>query len=350
MRGEYYSVLCKETNTLYLIEYVYGATNFLRPESPSEFGPENVSKTFSDRCKKQGVVFVAVTIPAKGCLHFVPLAEEYPEQKAETTKAATTESGITEPLCVETDAKGWSIQVRFVDHTQPVVCGGFGEFVTVNADGFSPRWTFKDIFENDDATEREQLRKEHLFEVEASYGQTTCNTADGSIRYEQEINHPALKYGKRILDIDTINNRISLELRMDRRSDFALEVLFLRFAAPETTALPTISDSGSPFRPIADQFPGSCMDFYAIDGWIHYPNGWMLNCRDNALVTFRSTSVVSRKTEFCGQPNDIYAKLFDNIWDTNFTANVCGMMQFYFTVAADIKSDAAAITAEAMDT
>ena len=209
---------------------------------------------------------------------------------------------------------------------------------------------WKDIFENDDAAEREQLRKEHLFEVEACYGQTICNTGTGNIRYEQEINHPALQYGKRILTIDTINNRVSLELRMDRHSDFAPEVLFLRFAAPETTELPTVSNAGTPVRPIADQFPGSCMDFYAMDGWIHYPNGWMLNCRDNALVTFGSTSVVARKTELCGQPKDIYVRLFDNIWDTNFTANACGMMQFHFTVAADIALEVAEATAEAIDT
>lgn len=339
MRGEYHSVLCKETNTRHPIEYVDGVANFLRPSSPAEFGPENVSKTFSDRCEKQGILFGAITIPAMGCLHFVPLTEE-----------CTAAKYHHNPVSVETDANGWPAQIRFANQAQPVVCGSFGELVAVNADGFSPRWTFKDIFENDDAAERERLRKEHIFEVEADYGQATCTTTTDSIRYEQEINHPALQYGKRILNIDSINNRVSLELRMDRRSSFAPEVLFLRFVAPETTELPTVSNAGSPFRPVADQFPGSCMDFYAIDGWIHYPNGWMLNCRDNALVTFGSTSVVARKTDLQGQPGDIYVRLFDNIWDTNFTANACGMMQFHFTAAADIALQEAEVTAEAMDT
>ena len=91
------------------------------------------------------------------------------------------------------------------------------------------------------------------------------------------------------------------------------------------------------------------MDFYAIDGWIHYPNGWMLNCRDNALVSFGNTGVVARKTDIQGQLGDIYVRLFDNIWDTNFTANACGMMQFHFTAAAGIPLEKAEEAAEAME-
>lgn len=338
MRGEYHSVFCKETKERFPISYVDGVANFLRPSSPAEFGPENVSKTFCDRCEKQGIVFGTITIPAMECLHFVPSTE----------KCAPIDLNC-HPVSTETDANGWPVHILFEGQSQPIVCGSFGEFVAVNADGFSPRWTFKDIFENDDAVERRRLRKEHLSEITADYGQASCTTTIGNICYEQEIIHPALQYGKRILNIDTINNRIALELRIDRRSNFAPEVLFLHFKAPETMELPFISNAGKPFRPIVDQLPGSCMDFFAIDGWIHYPNGWMLNCRDNAIVSFGSTSVAARKSDLQGEPNDIYVRLFDNIWDTNFTANACGMMQFGFTIAADIPINEAANIAESMN-
>ena len=64
---------------------------------------------------------------------------------------------------------------------------------------------------------------------------------------------------------------------------------------------------------------------------------------------FGSTSVVSRKVDLQGQPNDIYVRLFDNIWDTNFTANACGMMQSHFTVTAGVTLSEAAETAESME-
>lgn len=338
MRGEYSSVYCKETKEWFSIEYVDGVANFLRPSSPAEFGPENVSKTFSDCCEKQGIVFGAITIPAKQCLHFVPYKE-----------ICTYEPRQYDIPTIRTDGLGWPVLVQFSDQETPVVYEDFGEFVSVHADGFSPRWTFKDIFENDDIEERKQLRSAHIYETTANYGVAKCIKDNDSIRYEQEITHASLAYGKRILTVDLINKRVALELRIDRRSNFAPEVLFLHFKAPGQVALPHISNAGKAFRPMAEQLPGSCMDFYAIDGWMHYPNQWMLNCRDNALVSFGTTSVCARNVELQGSPNDIYVRLFDNIWDTNFTANACGMMQFHFTASTNVALENAEQLAEAMD-
>ena len=129
-----------------------------------------------------------------------------------------------------------------------------------------------------------------------------------------------------------------------------LFLLFLRFEAPETTEFPVISNAGKAFRPEIDQLPGSCMDFYAIDGWIHYSDQWLLNCRDNALVTFGDTGVVARRESIRGPINRMFVRLFDNLWDTNFTANACGMMQFHFTAAAGVDSSQVETRAEVMDT
>ena len=94
MRGEYRSVRCEETGEVWPIEYVDGVANFLRPSDPSEFGPENVSRTFSDRCEKQGVRFGPVNIPmARRTL--VPQAEaaEEPIVQAAAYTLETDENG-----------------------------------------------------------------------------------------------------------------------------------------------------------------------------------------------------------------------------------------------------------------
>lgn len=352
MRGEYHSVFCRESEEILPVEYMDGAANFLRPSDPSQFGEENVSRTFSDRCEKQEIRFGPVLLPAYGCLHMVPHRENCEQLAALFTKKTETDAHKgrkpTE-LQIETDEKGWPINVRFAGQAIPVIDGSFGELLAVKASGFAPRWTFKDIFETDDADERERMRAEQLYEEAATYENTDCIPMAGVIQYEQRLCHGDLNYGKRILRIDPYNRRVTLELRIDRKSDFAPEVLFLKFRAPGTGGIPHISNAGRAFRPGVDQLPGSCMDFYAMDGWIHYPNRWLLNCRDNALVSFGETSVVSRKKTFRGSMQDIYIRLFDNIWDTNFNANASGMMQFTFTAAAGITLQEAERTAQAFD-
>lgn len=339
MRSEYHSVRCKETDEVWSVDYVDGVANFLRPSDPSEFSRENVSRTFSDKCEKQGIRFGPVTIPAMGQVHLIP-------QEAFVEKAKNQ----TVNVFWETDKKGWPIKLQFEGQNTPVIDGTFGELIAVRADGFAPRWTFKDIFENDNEEERAALRKQHIFEIHAQYGQTEQLESAGILRFEQPAYHDACLYASRILTVDLINATVELEFKMNRRSDFAPEVLFLRIDAPGEAVLPWVSNAGVAFRPELDQFPGSCMDFYAIDGWIHYPNQWLLNSVDAALVTFGDTSVVSRKTTTMGPANHIYVRLFDNIWDTNFGANACGMMRFRFNASADISMDQSAVAAEALST
>lgn len=337
MRGEYQSVRCEETGEVLPIDYVDGVANFLRPSDPSEFSRENVSRTFSDQCERQGVRFGPVKIPALGKVHLVPQAEIAEKQCVDTLS-----------YTLETDANGWPVKLHLEGQSTPVIDGVFGELVAVRADGFSPRWTFKDIFENDDAEERAALRQEHLFEVCATYSQTKMTESFGQLRFEQPVYHDACLFATRVLVVDLINGKVDLEFRMNRRSDFAPEVLFLRIDAPSENAFPYISNAGAAFRPELDQLSGSCMDFYAIDGWVHYPNRWLLNSVDSALVTFGTTSVVSRKTATEGPANHIYVRLFDNLWDTNFSANACGMMRFRFNAVADIAKEQSSVVAEAI--
>lgn len=337
MRGTYDSILCENTGESYPIHYVDGVANFLRPRDASEFGKENVSRTFSDKCERQGIQFGPIMLPAHSTLRLIPMRQQVPEPQT---------LQLHPDICL--DGNGWPVKVEFEGQGEALIDGVFGELLSVEADGFSPRWTLKDIFENDSPEERNALRKQHLKETEAVYGKTVCVKENGQLRYEQEFQHPSVRYGKRILTLNCHTGTAALELRMDRRSSFDPEVLFLRFDAPHTAALPTVSNAGGKFRPEADQFPGSCKDYYAIDGWICYPDGWLLNCTDNALVSFHDTGVVSRKEHLGDCPGRIFVRLFDNIWDTNFYADSHGLMQFRFQACTGVSPENAEQVADSL--
>ena len=337
MRGNYNSVLCEETGERFALEYIDGIANFLRPASADEFGDENISHTFSDKCEKQAVRFGSIVIPPQSSLHFIPEMEK-----------CESRNDIRNEVLIEVDQSGWPCKVKFPKDATPAVDGIFGDLLSVGADGFAPRWTFKDIFENDNADERKVLRKEHLKEERAVYGPAARIQAGDEIRFEQLVMHRSISYGKRIMTISPAVNHIKLEFRMNRISSFEPTVMFLEFEAPGSRNLPHVSNAGKAFIPEKEQLPGSCMDFYAIDGWMHYDSKWLMNCRDNALVTFGNTSVVSRKSETEGPANDIFVRLYDNTWDTNFGANASGQMSFVFYAQADVAYEDAKDVADAI--
>jgi hypothetical protein len=87
-----------------------------------------------------------------------------------------------------------------------------------------------------------------------------------------------------------------------------------------------------PFTPYADQLPGSCRDYFAIDGWAQYATKdgqWFWVSRDAPLVTFSRPEVWRRRTT--PPPTDrLLAVIFNNFWYTNFVGNENGSMQFQF--------------------
>ncbi len=78
--------------------------------------------------------------------------------------------------------------------------------------------------------------------------------------------------------------------------------------------------------------PGSCRDYFAIDGWAHYrtPDGdWLWVSRDAPLVTFDRPGVWERRTT-PAPGGRILANVFNNFWYTNFVGDEHGAMEFQF--------------------
>jgi hypothetical protein len=151
--------------------------------------------------------------------------------------------------------------------------------------------------------------------------------------YTQALRHPALRWGTRRLEVWKTEPRARLTFRFDRASSDNPEIYFIAFPLPAEGTLPRASAGGQPFIPFEDQLPGTCRDYFAIDGWVDYPtpNGhWLWVSRDAPLVTFGDPAVLARRTQAPPGAHRIMAMVFNNFWYTNFVGNSHGVMEYQF--------------------
>ena len=122
-------------------------------------------------------------------------------------------------------------------------------------------------------------------------------------------------------------------VRFHRISSTDPEVFYIAFGFPVQGVMPVFSGGGVPFTPYTDQLEGSCRDYYAIDGWAHYPTPfgeWLWVTRDAALVSVGGPHTVERRRAAPDDKHRLLAMVFDNFWHTNFVADSHGEMEFQF--------------------
>ena len=159
--------------------------------------------------------------------------------------------------------------------------------------------------------------------------------------YTQRFSHSSLRVGRRTLKIDLKQHSALLEVKIDRLPDYTPEVFYLGFHAPVGERAPMTSLTGSCFRILEDQLPGTCRDFACIDGWLGYGEEikWNWFARDSSLVCMGRPFPATRRE---GMPEDVrsfWAQVFDNSWDTNFDPNAWGQMTFRFDIALGNHAD-----------
>ena len=91
-----------------------------------------------------------------------------------------------------------------------------------------------------------------------------------TVVFTQPLGHPRLKWATRQLEVWKGEPRAKFTLRLNRISSEAPETFYVVFPFPCESAWPETSCGDVPFVPIRDQLPGTCRDYYGIDGWIHY--------------------------------------------------------------------------------
>jgi hypothetical protein len=295
-----------------------------RPQKPEDLSSEDVSATFSDRSPNRFARFWVDDLPAAGVKRF--------QLSKENVEAEANQSGANPQIT--TDEQGWPTGATWPGMNEPLFTAGLGDFVSVKVNAFAPRWALQDIWNARDAAKREQLRKDKLeFVLAKAGGMASVEETPHTLRHRQSLEHPRLKWATRQLEIWKREPRARLTLRLNRISSFDPELLCVVNPLPCDGTLPRLSSGGMGFTPFTDQFPGTCRDYFCIDGWAHYatPDGhWLWVTRDAPLITLDGPHPKSRLAAPPARTGRVLAILYDNFWYTNFQGDSPGVMEFQF--------------------
>ncbi|MCR4415982.1 MAG: hypothetical protein NUV77_26500, partial [Thermoguttaceae bacterium] len=325
LREDYRSVEDTATGQRLALEFEPGLRPFTPPAGPAELTRENTAATFPDNAPRQVARFWVERLDGHSIRRMKLLRDP---------STAPVRPG-TNPT-VQTDEHGWPASVKWPTMPKPLFLPGLGDFVSVTVKGFAPRWRAKEIWGAGNA-QREKLRKEQLEEVVAT-GEEKTATAENAhtIVFTQWLRHPRLAWAVRQLEVWKREPRARLTLRYNRLSYEGPEAFYVAFALPCEGTMPRTSCGGVPFVPYADQLPGTCRDYFAIDGWVHYatPAGhWIWISRDAPLVTFGSQQLLARRSTPPAATHRVLAMLYNSLWYTNFVGDSPGVMEFQFDLA-----------------
>jgi hypothetical protein len=174
-------------------------------------------------------------------------------------------------------------------------------------------------------------------------GRATVRDTGPTLLYEQYLSHPRLRVMRRTLELFKDAPRARLHVTLNRLSrPESAEILYLRVPVHAPGYQFTCSNGGLPFVPGQDQIAHTCADYYAVDGRVLYtlpagegaPSARILECYDNVLLSFGGMYNGLMRDRYEGDPSQVYAILYDNIWYTNFCGDASGVMDFRFDLYA----------------
>ena len=229
---------------------------------------------------------------------------------------------------------------------------GMGDFLSVGIQGFAPRWALRETFGTREDAARERKRREQIVETWASAEGTASRVETAhTIVYSQALKHPRLQWAIRELEVWKGQPRARLSFRFNRTSSDAPESYYVVFPLAAEGALPRLSNGGQPFVPFQDQLPGTCRDYFAIDGWAHYSTSdgnWLWVSRDAPMIGLGTHSALARRKNAPQDTHRLLAMIFNNFWYTNFVGNSHGRMEFQFDLAWSAALEDPAGVAEAL--
>jgi hypothetical protein len=326
LRDDYHSVNDPATGTRARLEFYPGVQPWGRPQSPKEFSREDVSAVFPDQSPNRHARFWVEHLESAAIKRF-----QLSKEQVKDTPPSQDKPTIT------VDEQGWPTSASWPGMKQPLFTAGLGDFVAVKVKAFAPRFALADIWNTGDAAKREKLRAEELEEVNAKPGgPATMQETPHTIRYTQPLEHPRLGWATRQLEVWKREPRARLTFRLNRLSSFAPEIFYVVSPLPCDGTLPQVSSGGLPFTPFTDQLPGSCRDYYAIDGWADYamPDGHRLwVSADAPLLTFDRPQPVAHIGSAPKRTGRLLAMVYNNFWYTNFLGDEPGVMEFQFDLA-----------------
>lgn len=322
LRGDYQAVTDTASGRSFKLHFEPGPM-WARPRGPADLSPEDVSATFPDQAADRLARFWVDPLPAHSVRGF-RLSTGSAEEAGEAAGPGPT---------VQTNQTGWPIGAVWPGMSRTLFREGLGDLVVVKVRGFAPRWVLRDMWEAAEA-QRAQLRQQMLeVSLAEPEGPTRLEQTAYTLRYTQRLKHPRLLRASRRLELWKAEPRARLTLRLNRLSSFDPELLCAVSPLPCDGVLPRFSCGGLGFTPFSDQLPGTCRDYFAIDGWAHYPTAaghWLWVSRDAPLVSLDGPHPRAGLTEPPKRTGRLVSILYDNFWYTNFQGDSPGVMEFEF--------------------
>jgi len=324
-RDDYRSAVDTASGVCGEVSFENGMHPWATPKTPADVTAENDTQTFADNVPKQTARIWIDNLPGNAFRHL---------QLSTSPCPASSDEAAASTLSIKLDERSWPRSLQWSGMSSPLILPGFGDFHSVSINGFAPRAKVHEIWNASTAESRNELRAVALQTVTAEEDSIATEEDTGkTIVYTQSLKHPSLGWAVRRLEIWKSEPRIRLDFKLYRRSSERPEAYFISFPLPVGNASPIVSNGGIPFRPYREQIPGSCKDYFAIDGWIDYatPEGhWIWATRDAPLVTFGKGTLLEKATAAPDQTNIVQAIVFNNLWYTNFVDNAMGEMDFSF--------------------
>ena len=342
LRGEWRSARDRKSGRLVPLEFFPGWEDFRTPENLSECSIWNRSRIHGDRVPGRGCGFWSGELVPGEARVFELLEQEVKLQAPE------------ESWQLECDAKGWPERAGFAGIGFPLFTRGSGDFISKRVTGNFPRDCYRRIFAEEKTAVRRAMIREAVTILRSRYRKAERLEHDGMFEIRQYFSHPGLYAGCRKMEFFREEPRIRFTLTIDRKPDFEPEVFSLHFALGGMAGIvPELSCGGEIFRPGIDQIPGSCMDYYAVDGTVLYRNGrdnLVFHQKDNALLSLGKPYFCEKVKRVPENTHDLWPILFDNTWDTNFPPDSNGLMEFRFEwfVDRDLRFDAAVRRSESL--
>jgi hypothetical protein len=326
LRADFKSLEEPHTGSRIPIFFENGIKPWTRPQNSGELSRENSAATFSDNIPNQVAKFWLEKLEGNS----------FRKLRLSTQTAGDATERIVPPA-ITTDGNGWPESAQWPSMKKPLFLSGLCDFAAIKVNSVAPRWALRDIAETGDLRLRDRLRNSYIEETAArAENQTTMEETPNTLIYTQPFRHPRLRWAVRIIELWKREPRARITLRFYRLSSDEPEFFYALFPLPCKGTLPRASCGGISFVPFSDQLPGSCRDYFAIDGWVEYatPEGhWLWVSRDAPLVTFGAPNIWTRRTSAPADTNRLLAILFDNSWYTNFVGNEHGAMEFQFDLA-----------------
>lgn len=325
LRDDYRSLVDPETGARIKLYFEPGPV-WGRPQKPEDLSREDVSATFPDQVPKRFARFWVENLPAEN-------VKKFELSKLSVENAVAGGQAATAPV-VALDDQGWPTAATWAGMSKPLFTAGLGDFVSVTVNAFAPRWALQDIWQAGEQSKRQQLQNKMLEFITATAAEkASLEETPHTLRYTQALKHPRLKWASRRLEVWKRAPRARLTFRLNRISSFAPELLCIVSPMPCDGTLPRFSSGGMGFTPFTDQFPGTCGDYFAIDGWAHFATRdghWLWVSRDAPLITLDGPHPKSHLDAPPPRTGRVVAIVFDNFWYTNFQGDSPGVMEFQY--------------------